>query len=163
MQEQEPGTPDLQPGCRKHLASRTQMPTVAIALILCVNAGARARHPRSAARLQEASGRQDSDATVTVAIALILCVNSGARARHSRSAARRQEASGRQDSDANGSNMCCRSRQEYIMQVHVSLSCVYHSLARVCLCAEREREHARMHYACECLSCRRALGLPLLE
>ena len=36
-----------------------RMPTVKIALILCVNAGASARHPRWAARRQEASGRQE--------------------------------------------------------------------------------------------------------
>ena len=36
-----------------------RMPMVEIALILCVNAGASARHPRCAARRQEASGRQE--------------------------------------------------------------------------------------------------------
>jgi hypothetical protein len=41
---------------------RTLIPTVAIALILCVSAGGRVRHPRSAARRHEAPGRQGSDA-----------------------------------------------------------------------------------------------------
>ena len=137
MQEQAPGTHDVQPSGRKRLAARNsdangrdcadsvcecrskrpalptmcnlsagsvwppgiRMPTVEIALILCVktlilcvNAGASARHPRCAAQRQEASDHQESDPNGRDA--LILCVNTGASDRHPRCAARYQGASG---------------------------------------------------------------------
>jgi len=53
------------PGSRRMLLAGSvwppgiRMPTADIALILCVNAGASAWHPRCAARRQEASGRQE--------------------------------------------------------------------------------------------------------